>query len=219
MNIPTLRLGAVLMVALNLGFGQDSFDIAVEHVRALRNTRGTLHIDSRAVSFRSDDNKSTFRISLENLRQVDVSNAKALRFETFDVNQWKPIMRREYTFRAAADAPVEELARFFAAHTAKPVIGHYPDLSVIRIPAYHRRRLSGTHGTLEVGTQSIQYVSESSSDSRTWLYRDIETIGRPDALRFRVTAGKETYVLELQKSMPQSAYDLAWSNVYGSRER
>jgi hypothetical protein len=88
-----------------------------------------------------------------------------------------------------------------------------------RIPAYHRRRLDGTHGTLEIGPQSIQYLSEARSDSRTWLYRDIETIGRPDALQLRVTAGKETYVLELQERMPPAAYDLIWERVYGLGER
>ncbi len=72
---------------------------------------------------------------------------------------------------------------------------------------------------LEIGAESIQYVSKSASDSRTWLYRDIETIGRPYALQFRVSAGKETYVLELQERMPQAAYDLAWNNVYGIGER
>jgi hypothetical protein len=203
---------AIVLIALtNLCYGQETLDLPVEHVRALRNTRGALHVDVSGIAFRSDDKKTEIRIPLQNLRHVAVSNPKALHFETFE--------RREYTFRAAADAPVEELARFLAAHTGRPVTGHYAESSVFRIPAYHRHLLGGTHGTLEIGSESIQYVSESPTDSRTWLYRDIETIGRPDAFGFRVTAGKETYVLELQERMPQSAYDLAWNNVYGINQR
>jgi hypothetical protein len=208
MNISMLVL-ALLLTAI--GSGQETFDMKVERVRVLRKTRGALHVDIHGVAFRSDNGKMEIQIPLENLRRVEVADTKALHFELFE--------RREYTFRAPGDAPVAALARFFAGHTARPVSGHYAEASLFRIPAYHRRRLAGTYGTLEIGRESIQYVSKSASDSRTWLYRDIETIGRPDVLQFRVTAGKETYVLELQERMPPAAYDLAWDNVYGLGER
>jgi hypothetical protein len=215
MNISTLRLALVLMVGTAIGSGQEAFDMKVERVRVLRKTRGALHVDIHGVTFRSDDGKTEIQIPLENLRRVEVADPAALHFELFDVDKWKPLERREYTFRAPADAPVAALARFFAAHTARPVSGHYAESSLFRIPAYHRRRLAGTYGMLEIGPESIQYVSKSASDSRTWLYRDIETIGHPDVLQFRVTAGKETYVLELQERMPEAAYDLAWNSIYG----
>ena len=208
MNISTLGL-ALLLTAI--GSGQEAFDMKVERIRVLRKTRGALHVDIHGVTFRSDDEKMEIQIPLENLRRVEVADPKALHFELFE--------RGQYTFRAPGDAPVAALARFFAGHTARPVSGHYAESSIFRIPAYHRRRLAGTYGALEIGPESIQYVSKSSSDSRTWRYRDIETIGRPDVLQFRVTAGKETYVLELQERMPQAAYDLAWDNVYGTSER
>jgi hypothetical protein len=67
---------------------------------------------------------------------------------------------------------------------------------------------------LQIGKDSIQFVSEKPADSRTWLYRDIETIGRPDAFRFRVTTNRETYVLELKAELPEPAYELAWTKVY-----
>jgi hypothetical protein len=219
MSIPTLRLIVAVTAGITLSSGQEAFDFDAEHVRILRNKRGTLHVDVHGVIFRSDDPNSDIQIPLERLRHVDVSNPKALHFETFDVEKWRPVKRREYTFRASADTAVGELARFFAAHIPRPVIGYYAEENMYRIPAYHRRRLDGTHGTLEIGPQSIQYLSEARSDSRTWLYRDIETIGRPDALQLRVTAGKETYVLELQERMPPAAYDLIWEKIYGPAER
>jgi hypothetical protein len=67
---------------------------------------------------------------------------------------------------------------------------------------------------LEIGDTSIQFVSDKPADSRTWLYRDIETIGRPDSFRFRVTTNRETYVLELKDSLPEGTYEFAWSKVY-----
>jgi hypothetical protein len=122
--------------------------------------------------------------------------------------------RIEFTFRAQVDTPVEDLAQFLAARVHRPVVGHYPEGSQFRVAAFHRRSLRGTNGTLEIGADSIQFVSDKPADSRTWLYRDIETIGRPDSFRFRVTTNRETYVLELKDDLPEAAFQFAWSKVY-----
>jgi hypothetical protein len=79
---------------------------------------------------------------------------------------------------------------------------------------YHRRAFGGTDGTLRIGEDSIQYLSDRPADARTWLYRDIETIGRPDSFRFRVTTSRETYVIELKDELSEAAYEPAWSKVY-----
>jgi hypothetical protein len=150
---------------------------------------------------------------MKELRQADVADPHALRFETYDVQKWKPIERREYTFRARPDAPVEALARFLTARVHRAVVGHYPEGSHFQAAAFHRRA-ERTAGILEVGEESIRFVSGQPKDSRTWLYRDIETIGRPDSFRFRVTTNRETYVLELKEDLPDAAYDFAWSKVY-----
>ena len=117
------------------------------------------------------------------------------------------------------DAPVEELARFLTDRVHRPIVGHYPEGSRFRIAAYHRRTLNGTNGILEIGETSLQFVSDKPADSRTWLYRDIETIGRPDAFRFRVTTNRETYVLELKEDLAEAAYQFAWNKVYHLDER
>lgn len=96
----------------------------------------------------------------------------------------------------------------------RPVVGHYPEGAHFQVAAFQRRALRGTAGILKIGEESIQFVSDQPKDSRTWLYRDIETIGRPDSFRFRVTTNRETYVLELKEDLPDAAYDFAWSKVY-----
>jgi hypothetical protein len=193
---------------------KEVFDLKVTRVRILRDQPGDLHINSEGVTFQSSDGKTTVTIPMEDLREAEIADPHALRFETYEVQKWKPIERREHTFRAQPNAPVEELARFLAARVHRPVVGHYPEKSQFRIAAYHRRTLGGTSGMLEIGQESIQFVSEKSADSRTWLYRNIETIGRPDAYRFRVTTNRESYVLELKKELPEVAYQFAWSKVY-----
>ena len=205
---------AALPASLATAADKDVFDLKVARVWMFQNQPGDLHLDANGVRFRSSDGTTTITIAVQDLREADVADSHALRFETYDVQKWKPIERREYTFRAQADAPVEELAQFLAAHVHRPVVGHYSKASQFQVAAYHRRALGGTHGTLEIGQDAIRFVSDKAADARTWLYRDMETIGMPDPFRFRVTTNRETYVLELKAELPEAAYRFAWSKVY-----
>jgi hypothetical protein len=196
------------------------FDLRVERVKMLRKQSGDLHIDAEGVAFRSRDGKTSITIPMKDLREVDVADPHALRFETYAVQKWIPIERREFVFRAQPDAPVEKLAQFFTALVHRPVVGHYATASQYRIATYHKRSLArGTDGTLEIGPDAIRFVSYEPSDSRTWLYRDIETIGKPDSYRFRVTTNRETYILELKAELLETAYQFAWSKVYNLEKR
>src|SRR5882757_7828442 len=129
--------------------GKTVFDLKVERVRMLRNQAGDLHIDAEGITFRSSDGKTTVTIPMEDLREADVADPHALRFQTYEVQKWKPIVRREFTFRAEPSAPVEELAQFLAAHVHRPVVGHYDATFQFQVGAYHRRTLGGTDGSLE----------------------------------------------------------------------
>jgi hypothetical protein len=190
------------------------FDLKVTRVRTLRDQPGDLHIDSQGIEFRSTDGKTSIEIPMKDLRDVNVADPHALRFGTYEVQKWKPVERVEYTFRAPPGTSVEELGNFLTARVHRTVVGHYPEESRFQVAAYHRRMRAGTSGLLKIGPESIQFVSDKPADSRTWLYRDIETIGRPDSFRFRVTTNRETYVLELKEDFPEAAYQLAWRRIY-----
>ena len=192
----------------------DVFDMKVERVRTLRNQPGDFHVDARGVTFRSADNKTTITIPIDDLREADVADPRSLRFQAYEVQKWKPMERREYVFRAAREIDVEALAQFLSARIHRPVVGHYASASKSEIPAFHRTARKGTKGMLEIGEDAIRFVSDKPADSRTWLYRDIETIGKPDSYRFRVTTNRETYIVELKSELPETAYQLAWTKVY-----
>jgi hypothetical protein len=212
MKLPGILCLGLLTLAVVAA--QEQFDFPVERVRTLRNQPGELHIDDRGVSFRSKDGKTNIEIKMQDLRTTSVADPRTLRFETYEVSKWKPMERREYTFSASPDAPLDALAQFLSSRVHRPVVGHYWEGSRFESPAFHRRAFGGAHGTLRIGDESIQFLSEKEADARTWLYRDIETIGRPDSFRFRVTTNEETYVVELKDKLPEAAYEFAWSKVY-----
>jgi len=190
------------------------FDLKVTRVRTLHDQPGNLHIDGQGIEFRSTDGKTSMVIPMKDLRDVNVADPRALRFGTYEVQKWKPVERIEYTFRAPTETSVEDLGNFLTAHVHRTVVGHYPEESQFQAAAYHPRVRRGTSGLLKIGSESIQFVSDKPADSRTWLYRDIETIGRPDSFRFRVTTNRETYILELQEDLPEAAFELAWRRIY-----
>ena len=197
-----LRLIALTLVSALFAIAVpegEAFDLKVTRTRTLRDQPGDLHIDAQGVTFRSTDGNTSIAIPMKDLREVSVADARSLRFGTYEVQKWKPMERVEYAFRAQPDAPVEDLAQFLTARLHRPVVGHYREESRFEAAAYHRWARSGATGLLKIGPESIQFVSDKPADSRTWLYRDIETIGRPDSFRFRVTTNRETYILELKE--------------------
>jgi len=214
--------GAVMLVKVSVSvflfaagvYGADVFDFRVERIRMFKDEPGNLHIDAGGVTFRSANGKTTIEIAMKDLRTAEVADPTALRFERYELRKWKPIERRAYTFRAQPGAPLEDLAQFLSARILRPVVGHYGKPAEFQTAAYHKRGFGGTHGTLEIGAEAIRFVSDNPTDSRTWLYRDIETIGAPDRLHFRVTTLAETYILELKAELSEAAYQLAWKEVY-----
>lgn len=214
MTLLKVLLSALATTLIAFGAQQEAFDLMVERVRTLRDQPGDLHVDAQGVTFQSKDGKTNIAIKMQDLREVSVADPRALRFETYEVEKWKPMERREYIFQASPDAPLDALAQFLATKVHRPIVGHYWQGAQFEVPAYHRRAFGGTDGTLRIGEESIQYLSAKPVDARTWLYRDIETIGQPDALRFRVTTNRETYVVELKDELPAGAYEFAWRKVY-----
>jgi hypothetical protein len=195
---------------------QETFDLTVERVRMLmlKNQNGNLHIDARGVTFQSLGGKTAIHIPIKDLRTATLADAHSLRFGTYEVLKWNPVERREYVFRAQQEAPIENIAQFLAAQMLRPVIGYYPQEARYEVSGYHRRTFGGSPGMLKIGRESIQFVTKEPRASRTWLYRDIETIGIPDRTQFRVTTNQETYMIELKEGLLEAAYELAWSRIY-----
>jgi hypothetical protein len=72
----------VLVAWLAVGATEKSiFDLKVERVRILRNQPGDLHIDVQGITFRSSDGTTSITIPMRDLREADVADAHALRFE------------------------------------------------------------------------------------------------------------------------------------------
>ena len=196
--------------------GADSFEFSVFRAHLPRKEAGRLMISDAGVSYRSDHQKTKIDIPLLSVYQADVSDPKVIRVETYDILKQKLLGRQVHVFRLRDSVHDERLARFLSEALPRPVIGAFGPASqpeaVIR--AYHRHRLGGCHGTIRIDSDAIRFVSDRPENSRTWLYRDLATIGTMNPFHFRVSTLAETFNFDLKERLPESAYDLAARRVY-----
>ena len=158
-------------------------------------------------------------------RSSDISRAGAparvLR-EPSGIVKRKLMRRQAYTFKLRDVEHGPDLARFFAAHLKRPVVGFQANSTqgdVDELPAYHRHRFGGCHGTLRIDGLGIQFASDRAQDSRTWSYSEIETVGTMNAFHFRVSTLNETYNFELKERLRPAASDLSFKSVTGQGSR
>jgi len=197
-------------------YGGDEFRYQVFRGKLLKDEPGQLEISKAGLSYRSDSGKTTVRIPLRDIIEADVSDPRAMRFQTYDILKRRLTGRRVYVFRLREAKNDEALTRFLVNALSRPVVGAFGTASkaAFAISAYHRHRLGGCHGRLEIGADAIRFVSDRPGDSRTWLYRDVETIGNMTPFHFRVSTLIETYNLDLKDRLIEDAYRLAWQHVY-----
>ena len=192
------------------------FEFAVYRTKLPRHEPGQLTINESGVSYRSENGKTSLTLPFLDIREADLSDPVRITLTTYDIAKLRLGGNRVISFRLREGTHAEDLARYFSEHLKRPVVGAYalPDEGAVEIPAYHRELLGGSHGTLLIGPDGIRFVSKKAKESRTWLYQDINTIGRGDAFHFRLSTSAETYTLDLKERLPESAYRLAWQRVY-----
>jgi hypothetical protein len=213
-----MRRVALVLLFNAIALAAESFQFSVSRVRTLRRDEpGRLEISASGASYQSEDAKSKLQIAMEDIREADVSDRRVIRLETYDRLKRKAGERREYTFRLREGMYGDDLARFLSERLNRPVAGSYatPEPAAFTIPAYHRHVLGGVHGKLEFGSEAIRFITEKPADSRTWPYRDIQTVGSSDPFHWRVSTYRETYMFDLQERLTPEAYDFAWQRVYG----
>lgn len=211
------------VLAANLPVGAEAphvFRYRVRLVKPLGDERGELRLSRDGVEYKSENGKTVIRIPLSDVLHADLSDRHVIRLRTYDISIRKALGRRAIAFRVE-DAEIDEgLIRFLAANSSRPMTASYsiPGEGV-EIPAYHRHRFGGCHGVLVISEAGIRFVSRRETDSRTWLYRDVETVGSMNEFHFRVSTLIETFNLDLKERIPLWVYERVWRHVSEGESR
>ena len=209
-------IASLFLVSVAGAQAADSFEFAVFRECIPRKEAGRLVISDNGVSYRSAHRKTVIDIPLLNIFQADVSDPKVIRIGTYDILKQKLLGRQVHVFRLSSGVHDVSLTRFLSKALPRPVIGTFgaTPQSEVEIRAYHRHRLGGCHGKIQIDSEGIRFLSDRPEDSRTWLYRDLETLGTMNPFHFRVSTLAETFNFDLKERLAESAYDLAARRVY-----
>ena len=201
-----LRLLNFAVLWVSLGSSAAPFSFSVYRMKLTRDEPGQLKVTESGVRYSADKKGTTLSLSFPEIRLADLSNPKKITLETFEVTKRRLGGHNAVSFRLREGTTSEELARFFAEVVKRPVIGAYTlrkEGGDFEIPAYHGEVLGGAPGTIIIGAEGIRFASDKSKQSRTWLYRDIETIGTSNPFSFRVSTYAETFTFDLMDRLPE----------------
>jgi hypothetical protein len=210
------RITALMLISVAAAVGAEKFEYSVFRDHIPRKEAGRLEISNTGVRYRSEQQKTAIDIPLSRVYKADVSDPKVIRIEIYDVAARRLLGRQVHVFRLRDGEHDNRLARFLSGAIQRPVVGSFgleskPD---VEIPAYHRHRFGGCHGTIRIEAGGISFQSDRAEDSRTWRYRDIETVGTMNAFHFRVTTLAGTFNFDLKERLPQPVYDLVSRRTY-----
>ena len=193
-----------------------SFEYSVFRERLPRQEAGRVSISKAGVTYRSDHGKTMIDIPLSNVFKADVSDPRIIRVETFDIVKRRLLDRRVHVFKLRDGTHNDSLARFLSGAVQRPAVGSFGPASQPDggIRAYHRHRFGGCHGTIHIDESAIRFQSERPGDSRTWLYRDVETVGTMNPFHFRVSTLAETFNFDLKERLHEADFDGVTRRVY-----
>ncbi len=195
----------------------EAFEFKVVRHKYVGTESGLLTIDDEGIRYQSDKEKTAMQFTYVDIRRVNLSKPSVIRLQAYDRLKRKLTRHRSYKFRLKEGVTDSRVARFLIQRLERPLVGFYELVgeSFGEIPVYHRHRLRGCHGVLRIAEEGIQFVSEKSKDSRSWLYRDVETIGTSRPFNLRVSSFVETYTFDLKDRLPVETYRLLWQRIHG----
>ncbi|MGH9400956.1 MAG: hypothetical protein ACRD2P_02480 [Terriglobia bacterium] len=177
--------------------------------------RGTIEIGGQGVVFRADKGQS-LSWSFISIQSFYVTRHK-LEIRGYANRGWRLPGEKVYRFDLSRAVP-PDVAATLAARVGKPSQNGDPDSGLpafTSIPARHPTRTGGSNGVLRFNRKSIDYVTPSGRDSRSWRWADIQTLVHPAAYQFTVGGYRETYRFKLKQPMSQALFDRLWDAVYG----
>ena len=211
----------LLLCAASAAQAGEAFRFPVVRDKFLRDESGQLTIDDEGITYRSDNGKISLEFAYVDILKVNLSRPDVIRLQTYDRLKRKLTRNRTYKFRLKEDVADSRVARFLIQCLERPLVGDYElaGESPGGIPVYHRHRLRGCHGVLRITEEGIRFLSDKPKDSRSWLYRDLETIGSSNPFSLRVRSYVETYTFDLKDRVPEETYRLVWQRIHNRQPR
>lgn len=184
----------------------------------LGKAHGILAVDAEGIEFRMAGRRS-LKWAFGDIHTVFIA-PRHLVVETYTNRSLHRPGEREYRFDLTQTLP-PSVAEGVAEAVARPSKNADPDpraAAIVAIPVRHRTLTGGTNGVLRFRKEGIDYIAESTGDSRSWRWADIQTLSDPDAYHLFVFGFRDTYTFDLKAPLSRKVFDWAIDETYQHTE-
>lgn len=226
------RIGELLIAAVAiagaapLSSDAQQFSYQVRHVHLHGGEMGTLRVTEDSIAFETSGKHAgeSREWKYAEIQQLSLS-ATRLRVLTYDDNKWQLGRDREYIFDQLPEDLARQLYPLFAPRLDQrfvAALAEPPSQPMWRVDAKLRHRLGGSQGTLMIADDRIVYQSETPGESRTWRFRDIDSINTSGVFNFSITTLEHSrwrhtadteFVFELKEPLNESRYNELWRKI------
>ena len=215
----------VFLFAFVLQANAQEFRYQVRRDKLVGHAEGELIISAERVEYRAKKEKDGRMWAYKEIKLFEVLSPTRLRIRTYeDGSRWKLGKDRDFTFDIVGAQLTQEVSDFLRGRIARPFVTSFTTEGgdpTAQISVKHLHRFGGCQGVLKVYPDRLSYEADDRHDSRSWLWKDIRSISRPDKFRFEVVTYEpqfggpsRSFNFTLKEEMPDATYDLIWASVF-----
>ena len=215
----------VFFSAVVLQANAQEFRYQVSRDKLVGHAEGELIISTERVEYRAKKEKDGRVWAYREIKLFEVLSPTRVRIRTYeDGSRWKLGRDRDFTFKIVGAELTQEVSDFLRGRIDRPFVTSFTAEGgnpLAQISVKHLHRFGGCQGVLKVYPDHLSYEAEDGHDSRSWLWKDIKSIGRPDRFRFEVVTYEpqfggpaRSFNFTLKEEMPDAVYDLVWTSVF-----
>jgi len=216
-----LLLTTLLLLAAAASAAPLSFE--AQHGHTLGSCRGTLVFDDTELRYESREHSFQWPYSgVQELKLLDAGRVRVLTYE----DRGKLLLGTDRAFHFHVEGPLEPAARMLAEKLDQRLVVGFatrPETVLAEFPVKHVRTLRGEDGKLAFGEDLVSFIAESSGESRTWRYSDIESISTTGPFRLTLTTferqrgqygNRRQFNFQLKRAISEETFNRLWRRVH-----
>jgi hypothetical protein len=181
-------------------------------------TSGTLRADSLGVEFVPLKGAS-MRWPFTEIKDLDLERHRIILIGYDNRGLHLPGTRR-FDLEIKGELP-PTVAASLADEIGKPARNRIPDPQAPAITVIAARRskgFRGNNGLLRIRQLGIDYVTAQPGQSRSWSWRDLQTLSRPDPYHLLVFGYRDSYAFDLKGTLSREVFNQLSDEIWSHNE-
>ena len=219
-------VSACITFLLALHIDAQQFTYNVQQDRTIGHRDGELTISENGIEYRARKREKESRSwsYSGDIKLLEILSATKIRIWTYKDRKLFLGKNESLTFNIIEGQIDQKVSDFLRERITRPFVTSFieeSEVALAEIPVKHSHRFGGCEGVLRVYPNRLVYEANDKHDSRTWLWTDIRSVGRPDVYRLDVEtfepqlgASSRSFNFSLKEQISDKTYDLIWGRVF-----